>query len=122
MSIENNWTFLDAFYYCFVSLTTIGLGDYIPGDQPDQKYRSLYKIIVTIYLMVGLVGMMLFLSVVYDIPQLNVSKFFFKPESDEASEEKRLKEQFAAGPTYTRQLDEPEDNNVVLTDPDYRYQ
>ncbi|KAJ8970116.1 hypothetical protein NQ317_000570 [Molorchus minor] len=88
-AIEPEWDYLDSFYYCFISLTTIGLGDYIPGDTADQPYRPLYKIITTCYLFLGITIMMLTLAVFYDIPQLNLG-LLFTTNDDINSETVRL--------------------------------
>lgn len=31
------WSFFEAFYYCFITMTTIGFGDMVPSECPDRK-------------------------------------------------------------------------------------
>ncbi|XP_072932918.1 potassium channel subfamily K member 6-like isoform X1 [Epargyreus clarus] len=99
-ALEPEWDYLDSFYYCFVSLTTIGLGDYIPGDYPDQPYRPVYKVATTFYLIFGLTFLMLTLTVFYDIPQLNLSTVFSSVKLDEDPEKMRLSGSGVMGPGY----------------------
>ncbi|GIY46112.1 potassium channel subfamily K member 1 [Caerostris darwini] len=107
--LEPNWNYLDAIYYCFISLTTTGLGDLIPGDSNNQPYRPLYKVCTTGYLLIGLTFMMLFLAVLYDIPQLNFGMFFLL-KSDGTSDPEKMRLHPSTGlygPKYSQHIDEP---------------
>ncbi len=44
---ELNWTLIDAFYYCFISITTIGFGDYVPGQNQVGYERNIYRFLMT---------------------------------------------------------------------------
>jgi len=107
-SIEREWNYLDALYYCFISLSTIGLGDYIPGDQQEQPYRVFYKIATTFYLILGIMFVMLLINVITQIPQLNMARLF-SLENDIDPERQLLADASTNSPSYCRQIDDEED-------------
>ncbi|KAA3672618.1 uncharacterized protein DEA37_0006809 [Paragonimus westermani] len=60
--MEVGWSFLDAIYFCVISMTTVGLGDLVPSgsDSIDEQRSDLllyitraYTILTTIYLLLG---------------------------------------------------------------------
>ncbi|KAK2511094.1 hypothetical protein Q9966_016723 [Columba livia] len=42
--LEDTWSYLDAVYFCVISLCTIGLGDLVPAETPGQPFRQLYQV------------------------------------------------------------------------------
>ncbi|CAH2251351.1 potassium channel subfamily K member 1 [Pelobates cultripes] len=75
--IEEDWNFLESFYFCIISLSTIGLGDYVPGEGYNQKFRYLYKFGITCYLLLGLVAMLIVLETFCELPQLTTLRKMF---------------------------------------------
>nr|QBP05216.1 potassium channel subfamily K member a [Petromyzon marinus] len=81
------WGFLGAFYFCFISLSTVGLGDYVPGEADRQPSRELYKTtrIVAprkrlVYLLLGLISMLLVLETFCELPQMRRLTAVFQPQ------------------------------------------
>ncbi|CAJ1067466.1 potassium channel subfamily K member 1-like [Xyrichtys novacula] len=81
-ALEENWNFLESFYFCFISLSTIGLGDYVPGEAVNQRFRELYKVAITVYLILGLIVMLVVLETFCELQQLKQLRkmFYLKKE------------------------------------------
>ncbi|CAL1300981.1 unnamed protein product [Larinioides sclopetarius] len=47
------WTFVDSFYYCFITLSTIGFGDFVAGNF-EGEYVGFYKTFVVLWIIFGL--------------------------------------------------------------------
>ncbi|XP_076028793.1 two pore potassium channel protein sup-9-like [Oratosquilla oratoria] len=86
-----NWDYLTSFYFCFISLTTIGFGDFVPGTDEDASDQGaeLSFIYCSLYLIFGLA----LLSMCFNLMQeevihkitscLKAIRLFRRKDSDE---------------------------------------
>ncbi|XP_029359004.1 potassium channel subfamily K member 15-like [Echeneis naucrates] len=60
-----DWTFFSAYYYCFITLTTIGFGDFVAMQKKDfLQTRPPYVAFTFMYILVGLTVIGAFLNLV----------------------------------------------------------
>lgn len=90
--LEDDWNFLESFYFCFISLSTIGLGDYVPGEGYNQKFRELYKIGITCYLLLGLIAMLVVLETFCELHELKKFRKLFYVKKDKEEDQVNIME------------------------------
>lgn len=60
-----NWGMIASGYFCYITLATIGFGDYVPGTNQSDSYRAPKLILGAIYVLIG----MSILAMCFDLMQ-----------------------------------------------------
>lgn len=79
------WSYGDAVYYTIITMTTIGFGDFVIGTS-DNDYRALYKLLSSVWILLGLASVAMLLSNITDLYKR------IAPKSKSDDEEKDEKE------------------------------
>src|SRR5579885_1923655 len=86
-------------YYMFQSviikclfLANAGLGDFVPATSANTSFRQqIYRLGTIVYLYLGLTMMMLFLALIYRIPQFSFNKLLLSIEKEEERSDERAR-------------------------------
>jgi len=70
---KDDWNFLIGFYFCFITLSTIGFGDYVPGTSLDAWAAQEKLILCALYLLIGLA----LLAMCFELIQEEVRRFVY---------------------------------------------
>uniref|UniRef100_A0A667XS07 Potassium two pore domain channel subfamily K member 16 n=1 Tax=Myripristis murdjan TaxID=586833 RepID=A0A667XS07_9TELE len=56
------WSYGEGFYYAFITLSTIGFGDYVVGTDPHKQYISVYRSLAGVWIIFALGWLALILN------------------------------------------------------------
>uniref|UniRef100_UPI0037E94CDF potassium channel subfamily K member 15-like n=1 Tax=Semicossyphus pulcher TaxID=241346 RepID=UPI0037E94CDF len=109
-----DWTFFNAYYYCFITLTTIGFGDFVALQKKNAlQKRPPYVVFSFMYILVGLTVIGAFLNlVVLRFLTVNTEEPEVRPEAGGPEQETQPKDtqvegEVSAAEAETADLSEP---------------
>ncbi|KAH9525645.1 TWiK of potassium channels protein 7 [Bulinus truncatus] len=70
-----NWTFLDGSYFCFITLSTIGFGDFVPGKNTRTLDSNVKRIVCALYLLFGLALLSMIFQLIQDSFTIIVKRY-----------------------------------------------
>lgn len=120
-SIYDKWDYMASTYFCFVTLTTIGFGDYVPGivsgGSTSDRSSTERLVVCTMYLFVGLalVGMCIDLMQADVIKKLTwlAKKIGIIGRGEDQSLSQQKMEPL---PEYKQDYDDSDDEHILMVD------
>ncbi|POI31716.1 hypothetical protein CIB84_004534 [Bambusicola thoracicus] len=74
------WSYGEGFYFTFITLSTIGFGDYVVGANPNKHYIPLYRSLTAIWIVFGLAWLALVFNVGADLMEKFLQLRWHKPD------------------------------------------
>ncbi|XP_053489099.1 potassium channel subfamily K member 16-like [Ictalurus furcatus] len=62
-SYVEGWSYGEGFYYAFITLSTIGFGDYVVGNGQDKQNVSVYRCLAAVWIIFALAWLALLLNI-----------------------------------------------------------
>ncbi|KAL6031531.1 hypothetical protein STEG23_017466 [Scotinomys teguina] len=61
------WSYMESFYFAFITLSTVGFGDYVIGMNPSRKYPLWYKNFVSLWILFGMAWLALIVKMILSL-------------------------------------------------------
>ncbi|XP_053256155.1 potassium channel subfamily K member 16-like [Podarcis raffonei] len=76
-----DWSYYEAIYFTFITLSTIGFGDYLIGKKQDRTYFPGYRLLSAIWIIIGLA----WIAVLFELVSSFLAPVDPKPSSQKSS-------------------------------------
>ncbi|XP_007908601.2 potassium channel subfamily K member 5a [Callorhinchus milii] len=60
--VTEGWSYIEGLYFSFITISTIGFGDFVAGIDPNANYHVLYRYFVELWIYLGLAWLSLFIN------------------------------------------------------------
>ncbi|XP_077017811.1 potassium channel subfamily K member 17 [Tamandua tetradactyla] len=61
------WSYMESFYFAFITLSTVGFGDYVIGMKTDRRYPLWYKNMVSLWILFGMAWLALIIKLILSL-------------------------------------------------------